>query len=694
MDIFDKKAKWISDGGHFIAESEEAGSPALYLEKSFGLKNFPEKAVVKICGLGLYELYINGARVGDRVLEPPFTEYDKRVAYSVYDVKKYLRTGQNRLLVILGDGWYNQTTRDTWGFYRAAWRDCPKLLFELDADGEKTVSDRSWSVSRGGIASNALRSGEYHDFTAKREVRPAAFTTPPGGELFCPDMPPMRECETLAPVSVERGNGCTIYDFGKNITGYVSAIFEGERGEKVYIEYSDRIKDGRCDNESNSMYLFNKGLRYQTDGCTLSGGTDFFKPRFVYHGFRYAAVYGKAAAKDIKAYFVHTDLERKGKFECSSAIVDKLYEMSINAVLCNYHGFPTDCPHREKNGWTGDAQLSLETCLHNFDMRGAYKKWLGDFIVNQRPSGQISAIVPSCGWGFNWGSGPAWDIAFFRIADALLSFYGDEETAAAVYPRLKKYYRYISSYLENGLLCVGLGDWNYPKNIKFSVCPTQLTDSCYYKLMSEILGKFAERFEPEAAAAYCAEAERTAAAIREKYSDEQSLTGLAALDFFGVADRGAEVFEYLEKNGCVLHAGILGTKFLFGVLARRKRSDLALRLLERTEYPSFGYWAEAGQTSLCEDFELTNSLNHHMYSCIAEYMCSGLCGLKLETPLKASLSPDLPSSMEFAETESHGFKVALRREKDKIRMDVTVPKAASLRYGRELFGEGKYVFEI
>lgn len=689
MNVFDKTAKWISDGNHFVAESKKTGSPAVYLKKQFNVSAVPETAPLKICGLGLYEAYINGEKVGDRVLEPAFTEYDKRVLFSEYDAAKHLKKGENTVLVILGDGWYNQTTRDTWGFYRAAWRDCPKLLFELEVGKEKVVSDKSWSVSRGEIVSNAIRAGEYHDFNAEYDWRGAALTTPPGGILEKSELPPIRECEVLSPVSSLSGDNCVIYDFGKNITGYISAEFSGQKGEQIFIEYSDRVTGGRVDNASNSMYIFNAGLRYQTDGCTLSGGRDYFKPLFVYHGFRYAAVYG-GKAENIKAYFVHTDLKRCGGFDSSSEILNKLYDMSINAVLGNYHGFPTDCPHREKNGWTGDAQLSLETCLFNFDMHSAYKKWLGDFMLNQRPSGQISAIIPSCGWGFNWGSGPAWDIAFFRLADAIYTFYGDKVYAEKLYPYLKKYYDYISGYVSGGLLCVGLGDWNYPKNITFKVCPTELTDSGYYKLMCEILHRFAVEFEPARAEEFSAAAKRAALAIKAKFAGEDSLTGLAAQSYFGIEDTSAAVVNYLVQNDYAPHCGILGAKFVFDTLARAGRGDIALKILERTEYPSFGYWIKNGQTTLCEDFELTNSLNHHMYSCIAEYMCTGLAGLKMKTPLTAQLQPCLPNGLTYVTAESHGFKVKVVRDNGAVKVSFTVPACGELIYNGKTYGVGNY----
>lgn len=700
---FSPEAKWISDGSHFIGDTRNVGSPAVYLKKAFYVENAPKTAIVNICGLGFYELYVNGQRIGARVLEPGFTQYDKRVLYGTYDVRSALRCGENVIMVVLGDGWYNQTTVDTWGFYRAAWRDCPKLIFQLDYDDKRVVSDESWFATGGEIRSNALRAGEIRDhlylFNDSESCveRNAALTNPPGGLLVPSYLPPIRECEKLKLCAVFEGKECIIYDFGRNISGYCETVFDAEGGEKVSLEYSDRITDGACDNESNRMYLFNPGLKYQTDEYTLSAGENRVKPSFVYHGFRYVALRGKVRVNEMNAYFVHTDLERVGEFSCSSETLNRLYDMSINAVLSNFHSFPTDCPHREKNGWTGDAQLALETCLYNFDMREAYRKWLDDFLDNQRLSGQISAIVPSCGWGYNWGSGPAWDVALFRLTYALWYYYDDEETARKMYPCLKRYYTYLSSYEQNGLVCVGLGDWNYPKRRKFSVCPTELTDSGYYKQMSHILGLFAKKFKDPNAEKYFFAEKRINEAIKKKYSNESSLTGLAALTYFDVIDKSAEIAEYLEKNSYIFDAGILGIKFVLSALGKSKQCDTAFRALERREYPSFGYWAENGQTSLCEDFEMTNSLNHCMYSYIAEYMSRYVCGLDFGKGMRTvELNPALPSGLTFAKTRFKSlygdYLVELRRGNGGVHVSFAVPCNCAVTYKSRTYRAGEWDF--
>jgi alpha-L-rhamnosidase len=368
--------------------------------------------------------------------------------------------------------------------------------------------------------------------------------------------------------------------------------------------------------------------------------------------------------------------------------MNKLYNMSINSIYSNYHGFPTDCPHREKNGWTGDAQLSLETCLYNFDMAEAYRKWLNDFIDNQRLSGQISAIIPTCGWGFNWGSGPAWDIALFRISYAMKKYYNDNAICKKMYPVMKKYFDYISSYVKNGLLAMGLGDWNYPKDIKFKICPTELTDSCYYMLMAEILTEFSEIFEHEKTDYYNKISKNIKNSIKEKYSNkEESLTGMCALQYFRISNESQRILKYIEDNNYEPHAGILGVKFLLDVLGKIGRTDIALQILERTEYPSFGYWIKNGQTSLCEDFELTNSLNHHMYGYVSEFMMRYICGIEFENGMqKVVLSPNLPKKLDFASSE-------IDTQFGVLKIPPNVNAILKLKSRNVILNTGIYVFE-
>lgn len=687
-------AKWISNGWHYVELESKLGSPSVTMRKIFHMDGTDGAHILKICGVGFFTAYLNGNRLGDGVLEPPFTAYDKRAIFRAYEVSGFLKRGENVLEVDLGDGWYNQTTIDTWGFYRAPWRDNAKLIACLTGEGG-FVSDDAWEWSFNQVVSNALRAGERIDRTAEREYRKACVVNPAGGALSFDAMPPIRECEKLAPVSVWKKGNRTYYDFGKSMSGYCSFTLRGKRGAIVSVTYSDRMTDGELDNASNAMYIFNEGVRFQTDEIVLSGGADLYKPEYVYHGYRYVCVEtdGETEISDPVGYFVHTDLERIGGFECSAPQLNALYEMSVQAILSNYVGFPTDCPQREKNGWTGDAQLSLETSVYTFDMCESYAKFLRDIADCQRSCGQIPAIVPTAGWGYNWGSGPAWDVAFFRLAYAEYYYYGRTDILDEHYEGLKKYLAYLSTYEDkDGLVENGLGDWNYPKKIEFAVCPTRLTSSCYYLQMTKILAEISDVLGKGDGDALRRKAERLQNGILSAYAEEKSLTGMAALSYFGLADRTDGIVQYLEANGYQPHVGILGNKFLLDALGKAGKTEAIYKYLSRKEYPSFGYWCERGQTALCEDFELTNSLNHHMYSPVAEALLKYVSGIIAGKGLtEFVISPHIPAgetyTKAYIKTPCGRLSVSAVRTGNGVELETEVPygvKAVLAATGEEL----------
>lgn len=694
-DIF-YNAVWISDGVKFDEKSNGSDERALYFRKRFTLKTIDETAKLYVCGLGLYEAKINGARVGDKVLDPAFTDYSKRVLYSVYDVGALLRRGENEIEVVVGNGWYNQTTHDVWKFWKKPWRDRAKLLAAIVTETAPiVVTDEGWECGYGAIRSR-LRGGETHDFTAKTEYFSAKRAVAPEGALEEETMPPIRECEILPPVRSDKVAGRVRYDFGKNISGYCSFFVKGNRGDTVTIEYTDRLdKDGNADNSETGQYVKDSTGPYQTDKCVLSGENDFYKPKFTYHGFRYAFVdlMENAKISEVKAYFVHTDLRQTGKFDCDNAVLNGLYEMSVNSILGNYHGFPSDCPHREKNGWTGDGYLSLETDICLFEMKEAYKKWLADMADTQTEEGALSCIAPAGEW---YGCWPSWEIAFYGVAYALYYYYGDADGAKRFYPNMKKHFRFIiGKYLENGLIPYGQGDLNYP-DVPFEVCPQELTSSLNFMKIAELLSDLAEVLG-EDGTEYVDAASSLKRNIREKYSGETSLTGMAGLTYFGVCDKTDEIVAYLEKHDYAMHCGMLGAKYLLGALGKSGKTDELLRLLTKTDYPSFGYWYASGMTTLSENFEMSASLNHHMYSYIVENAIRYFVGVKFGNGRKSAIvEPSLPAGLNRAEyvfaADGGLFRaVASRAGNGNKTLSLTVPSGFSVKAFGKTYEKGEYV---
>ena len=422
-------------GQDALATKDKSPQPAPLFRKGFILAKQPVRARVYICGLGYYELRVNGAKVGDHVLDPAFTRYDRRALYVTYDVTDLLKKGPNALGVILGNGWYNMHTRCVWDFDKAPWRDRPVLLCQLELtfeDGSKRViaSDATWRVTTGPIVFDSIRNGETYDARLEKagwdtaeyddmNWPPAEIVSGPKGELAAQMLPPIKVTKTFKPAKLTQPKpGVYVFDTGQNMAGWTRLRVSGPAGTEIVLKYGERLNpDGTLDQKEIGQHI--KTGKPQTDTYILKGqGTEVWEPRFAYYGFQYVEVTGLPGKPDLntlEARVVHTSFERAGSFECSNDLLNRIQQNTLWSYISNFLGYPTDCPHREKNGWTGDAHLAAETGLYNFHSAPAYAKWLNDLKDEQRPSGELPGIVPTSGWGYQWGNGPAWDSAYVLI---------------------------------------------------------------------------------------------------------------------------------------------------------------------------------------------------------------------------------------------------------------------------------------
>ncbi len=637
LGAFDENAKWICSKNP--KEAFLGGSPVTYFKKTFALSATPKKsAYAQIAGLGLFVLYVNGKRAHESVLTSPFTNYNKTVFYETYDIAPLLRAGENEIEVLLGDGWYSQSSYDTWKFWQADWKDCHKLLFEAQIEGVKLLSDESWLASQdGGIYRSCLRLGEYHD-NRKTTVYSAnaVVAATPKGTLKPDPMHPILECERLAYKTCKPdGKGGYLLDFGRNIAGYAHVNTIGKDGQEIKLTYGDALKDGEIDNVSNSQYVRNDELRptFQIDKCTLREGANEFKPLFVYHGFQYIKAEGfdhPPKAEEITAVFIHTSFEKTGKVQASSSRINTLQKMTADATCANFVGIPTDCPHREKNGWTGDLQLSVMQMLYNYNCDIDLAKFLADVRDCQLESGIIPCIAPvMCNTdavtGYHWGNGPAWDIAIFEITSQLLQKRNNRRLIEKHLPFLEKYYAYIETqHLDDGLYECGLGDWNYPKKTELEIAPLKLIASLCVLQMSENLRDFCKLVYGEDKG-YGDKALALRKAIKKSFIKKDGrvakggVTAYAGILYYNLVrgDWKKRVFErllaQLETDKYTMKFGIIGSKWVHAVLCENGRTDLSVKILKGNDYPSFGKWIEWGAVTMWEDFEATNSRNHYMY---------------------------------------------------------------------------------
>ena len=692
-------SKWIS------GDSTEPEKPAPMLLKEFKIDTLPAKAVFSVTVAGWCEVYVNGARVGKDVLSPVTCQPDMRTSTLDLDVSSLMKIGANTLEVLLGNGWQNTFTIDAWGFCNAPWRGGPKIRGELKCDGQTLfVTDGSWRAYDSPVIFNSLRNGEWYD--ARREgqrinERPATVEKyAPWGRVSAEDAVPCREGETFDPQSVSKTPyGHDLYDFGANIAGWCEIEVEGEAGAKVTLDYDEAITSRNWLLEDIKAYTRGRGETrpVQHDEYTLAGrkGGERWHPRFTYHGFRYAAVKvdGKAKVNAIRARFVHSDFRRAGRLATSDATFAALQAATERSYLSNFVGIPTDCPHREKNGWTGDAQIAMETGLWNFDAKKSYVHFLRMMLDSQRPNGAVACILPCTPkFGFGWGSGPAWDALLFEIPEQIYRFYGDDDPAREAYAAMKRYITFISEKADaDGLYEYGLEDWcNYQRWPGASV---RLTDSAYVYQFNRRLAFWAERFGE---AGYAAE--RTAAALEVKDAfnrkfykgdglyEDGHLTALAApLYFKGLCVDGEEVkvakrlVAAVREKGHRAYFGILGAKWTPRVLAEYGYADDAFRMFVQPDEPGWANWLKFGDGTLRENWDEFGSHNHIMFGDLSAWAYEYAAGIVPLEPgfRKVAFRPHFIDGVEsFIATYRTSFgeiRAGWRRENGKPVFVYSVP---------------------
>lgn len=653
------QARWIGATPPAIPEGCTAG-PSPLLRREFILEQPVISARAYICGLGYNELYINGEKAGDSVLDPAVTRYDRRAAYVTHDITNMLSTGKNAIGVMLGNGWYNCHTDKSWNFQTASWRDLPKMLVHIHitlADGSslRIVSDTNWRTTTGPVIFDGLRNGEMYDAREEKDgwLLPgyddsrwdAARVVPgPGGVLSAQHEQPCKVMATIDPVSVKEVKpGVFVYDMGQNFAGWAQLKVSGPAGTKVTLKYSERLyPDGNIDRRD----IEGRNGDFQTDRYILKGeGVEVWEPRFTYHGFRYVEVTGfpgTPTTDNLKGRVVHTAFDSAGEFSCSSELLNSIQKCTRWSYTSNYVGIPTDCPHREKNGWTGDAMIAAETGLFNFASQAAYTKWMTDFADEQRPSGQLPGIIPTGGWGYNWGSGPAWDSAYTHIPWYMYLYSGDIRILKTHYSGMKRYVDYMSGMATENILEFGLGDWCPPEGNGKIATPVELTSTGYYYANCRILTQTAELLgHHKDMAFYSALAQQIKDAFNARFYNPEDgryadggQTSQACALFHGLAESGerekvlARLKESIAEKENHPWFGILGAKYVPNILTDEGYADLALTMLRQTTYPGWGYWIEQGATTLWETWEGSGySQNHIMFGDISAWMYKTLAGI-------------------------------------------------------------------
>ena len=616
---------------------EERALPARMLRKEFDVASKPKRAMAYVSGLGLFELYVNGNKIGNQVLSPGLTDYDKHVQYLAFDITSQLKAGRNAIGLMLGNGRYHAPragapigTR-TFGH--------PKAIVQVDVEYADratghVVTDETWKLTTNGpIRGNNEYDGEEYD--ARMEIdgwsRPgfndsgwqaAKIVQPPSGELVAEMAEPLRVVETLHPVNIRPLRpGVFIADMGQNMVGWCRIRVSGAKGTQVTLRHAETLQ------ENGELYVENLRSAQATDTYTLKGGAlEVWEPRFTYHGFRYVEITGypgELQASAIEGRVVQDAMTQVADFHTSNELLNHLHKNIFWGVRGNYRSIPTDCPQRdERQGWMGDRSTVSRSESYLFDVAAFYNKWLNDIEDSQHPDGSIPDVAPN--YWVLYNDDVTWPSTFALVPGMLYDQYGDLRVIERHYPALKKWIAHMQGYLKNGLMPKDTyGDWCVPPEspkLIHSEDPARKTNgtllgTAYFYKMLRLMQRYATLLgKNDDAAEYASVANTMKVAFLQRFfkpslnqfdnGTQTSAILPLAFDLEPAGTREA-VFDHLVSkihNESQDHVGVglIGAQWLMRTLSDNGRTDLAFKIATQTTYPGWGYMIEKGATTIWE----------------------------------------------------------------------------------------------
>lgn len=669
----DWQAAWIQPA---IDEDPSAPQPAPMLRGSFTVTGRVRQARAYVTSLGLYELEINGRRVGDQLFTPGWTSYRRRLQYQTYDVTDYLRPGENAIGAMLGDGWFRGYLG--WNSQRNLYGDRLALLCQLRieyANGRVAMvgTDASWKSTTGPIRMSDIYMGETYDARLERpgwsapghdttDWAPVQVIQPAPRALIAPPGPPVRAIEEIRPVRIlKTPAGETVVDMGQNLVGHVRLRVRGPAGTTVTLRHAEVL------DKAGNFYTANLRRAKQQVTYVLKGGAEeVYEPHFTFQGFRYVAVEGwpgELTLDGLTGVVVHSDMLVTGQFETSNLLLNQLQHNIVWGQKGNFLDVPTDCPQRdERLGWTGDAQVFARTAAFNMDVAGFFTKWLGDLAADQQADGAVPHVVPDVinKGGRGSSASAAWADAAVIIPWTMYLSYGDLRLLEQQYPSMKAWVEYMRRQTgDRHLWTTGThyGDWlayastasDYPG----ATTGKDLIATAFYAHSTDLLERTARLLgKHDEAAEYAALLPKIKAAFLREFVTEAGRVGENTQTAYTLALAFDLLPEHLRaeaarrlaadvKSRGHLTTGFVGTPYLCHELARYGYLDLAYQLLNRDRYPSWLYPVKQGATTIWERWDGIkpdgsfqdsgmNSFNHYAYGAIGDWMYRVVAGLELD----------------------------------------------------------------
>lgn len=674
--------------------------PAPYLRRTFTLDQLPERATLTLTCTGFYRLWVNGQELTDGRLAPGISNPDDLLFYDTYEVGAILTTGKNCIGLQLGNGFSNAIGGYIWDFDKALFRSAPMLALSLETvQGEDTAvlleADADFRCASSPVLFDDLRSGEHYDATREipgwnlpdfddstwlaaipvqpargerrlnqadrvRITRELAATRIYAGVVapvvhpkhIRPDSIKLSECAFYRPEEQEHG---VIYEFPENTSFVPRLRICGKKGQRIALQVAEYCSPEGALSYENTATFYPRGFCQRDVYICRGEGVEEYIPSFTYHGGRYVMVIGAEDGQlkpdSVTMLVQNSDLPERGNFSCSDPLMNQLQRNAHISDLANFVWFPTDCPHREKNGWTGDAAMSCEHMLQTVGAEKSLCQWLRMICAAQRADGALPGIVPTAGWGFAWGNGPVWDQVLVEIPYRIYLYRGDSQPFAECADSVLRYLHYIANRRDaRGLLNIGLGDWCHAmRGGSNHLCPNEVTDTftaysiCRRaELLYGVIGQTAE-------AAYAKTlGDAFLAAARRYLVDLDTMTVAGNCQcaqaiglYYGIFAGGERpaayqrLLEMIHAAGDRIDFGMLGTRTVFRVLGDFGDFELALRMITRTDAPSYGIMVEKfGMVSLPETFEAdingyATSLNHHFLADFSGCFIRYIAGLDI-----------------------------------------------------------------
>lgn len=681
LNPMDWKGSWISDNRKPPVKAEEFYKeiPAPLFRKTFNVKKNISRARLYISGLGYYEAFLNGQKVGDHHLDPGWTKYSKTVYYAAYDITSQIMDGANAIGVVLGNGWYNPLPMrlfGRWNLREILTIGQPKVIAQLEityADGTNDIisTDKSWRTTEGPVIRNNVYLGEWYDARLekkgwatpeyqKNDWSVVQIAEPPQGELKWQYIPPIRHTRTVFPIRIsEPEPGMYVVDMGRNFAGEIKFRVSASAGTVIKFRYAELINpDGTLDFRTTAATQIKEGgisggpgappTAWQEDRYISRGGdNEIFYPQFTFHGFRYVEITGlpyRPSLNDIEGIRMNADLPGNGSFQCSNPLFNKIQKIVEWTMLSNVFSIESDCPAREKFGYGGDMVAAGETYMYNFDMSNFYQKTVRDFSRDQLASGGMTECAPNIGingGGLTENTGPVgWTLAHPFLVEKIYKYYGNLELAKEQYPAIKDLVDFYDEHAPDHIIMVGIGDHN-----SVDERPTPVSSTAFFyhhvRILSELAGLLGR---DEDAEKYSGLADEIKEAFIKKFVDENTgevYTHTEAAQVFALyydllpenlRRKALQVLRdeiFLHHHGHV-STGIFTTKMMLEYLSDHNMDEINFTMMNQKDFPGYGYMIDNGATTLWEnwDFEQHDSKNHPMFGSVSEWFHRSVLGIQ------------------------------------------------------------------